>query len=164
MRPSNPSAALRLVISLAAVACFVPLAPACDDATAPPDAGTIVLKHDAGVDFVNGTLEDPGNYANSDLYATTNGDSGMKLATGGATVIDNRPITWFKNGGGLAMAFPDLASVPTSPAPTSADAMLHARTGNGFLLVAKNGDLVRGHVSDASATSLTLQWERVGAE
>lgn len=164
MRPSNPLAVVRFALSLAAVTALLPVAPACDDATAPPDAGTVTLEHDEGVDFVNGTFEDPGNYANSDLYATTNGDSGMKLATGGANVIDNRPITWFKTGGGLAGEFSDLASVPTTPAPTAADPMLHARLGNGFLLVAKNGDLVHGWISAASATSVTLEWARVTAD
>ncbi len=164
MRPSNPLAVLRIALSLAAVAALLPVAPACDDATAPPDAGTLTLKHDDGIDFVNGTLEDPGNYANSDLYATTNGVSGMKLATGGATVIDNRPITWFKTGGGLASEFAELAAVPTAPAPTAADPMLHARLGNGFLLVAKNGDLVHGWVAAASENSVTLQWARVLAD
>lgn len=143
---------------------LAPATTACDDATSPPDAGTVTLKHDDGIDLVNGTLEDPGNYSNSDLYATTNGDSGMKLATGGATVIDNRPITWFKTGGGFAGEFTDLASVPGSPAPTTADPMLHAKAGNGFLLVAKNGDLVRGWVQAASDSSVTLQWARVTGE
>jgi len=159
---ANPNALFRTVLSLVALA-FIAV-PACDDATSPPDSGTVVLTHDDGVDFVNGNLEDPGNFANSDLYATTNGDSGMKLATGGATVIDNRPITWFKNGGGISIEFPDLASVPASPAPTTFTAMLNAKTGYGFLLVAKNGDLVRGWVEEASKSSVRLQWARVTGE
>jgi hypothetical protein len=134
---------------------------ACDDASPPLDQGTVTVGADEGVDFATGALRAPGNYANSDLFFTANGDSGMKATTGGANPADNRPITWFRGGGGIAPTFPDLASVPTSPAPTTHDPLVHARANNGFLLRAKNGDLVRGWLARASAGSVTLQWQRV---
>lgn len=135
---------------------------ACDsDPTPPPDAGTVVLAHDGGVDFATGTVVTPGTYANTDLYASTNGDSGMKLATGGPTIVENRPINWFKTGGGIATEFPDLASVPVTPLPTAVDAMLHAKPSLGFLLETAAGDHVRGWISAASSSSVTIEWERV---
>ena len=135
---------------------------ACDsEATPPPDAGTVVLAHDEGVDFATGTTVTPGTHSNTDLYASTNGDSGMKLTTGGATIIENRPISWFKTGGGIATEFPDLASVPVTPLPTAVDAMLHAKNSLGFLLETADGDYVRGWISSATSSSVTIEWERV---
>lgn len=134
---------------------------ACGDDAAPPAGGTITLARDEGVDFGTGKVRDPGNYANSDLFATANGDSGMKLASGGDNPTHNRPITWFFTPGGLPSQFPDLASVPRAPLPTGAEQLVHAKTGNGFLLETADGDHVRGWLAAASATSITIEWQRV---
>ena len=134
---------------------------ACDDDAPPPDAGTVTLAHDQGVDFGTGRARDPGNFSNSDLFATSNGDTGLKLSSGGDSPTQNRPITWFRSGGGLPAEFADLASVPSSPLPTTADQLIHGKTGNGFLLETADGDHVRGWLAAASATSVTIQWERV---
>lgn len=148
----------KLLVALT-VAAVSPLL-ACGDDAAPPDAGTITLGRDQGVDFGTGKVRDPGNYANADLFATHNGDAGMKLATGGDNPTHNRAITWFRNGG-LPGQFPDLASVPKAPLPTTSDQLVHAKTGNGFLLETADGDHVRGWLATASATSVTLEWQRV---
>jgi hypothetical protein len=137
---------------------------ACDDAGAPPDAGNATLAKDQGLDFATGRVRDPGNFGNSDLFASANGDSGMKLASGGASPTDNRPITWFQTSVGIYTEFPDLASVPSAPAPTTVDHLVHAKSGYGFLLVTAQGDLVRGWLRTASATSVTVDWQRVLAE
>lgn len=137
---------------------------ACDDASPPPDEGTVTLAGEQGIDFATGATRVPGNYANSDIFFTQNGDAGMKATTGGDNPTVNRPITWFRTGGQIAQIFPDLASVPTGPAPTTYDALVHAKVQNGFLMRAKNGDLVRGWLAAASAGSVTLQWERVAGE
>ncbi len=142
------------LLSLASLACD-------SDPSAPPDSGTVVLATDGGVDFATGLVHSPGTYVNSDLYASPNGESGMKLTTGGPTIIVNRPVSWFKTGGGIATEFPDLASVPVTPLPTTVDAMLHAKTSLGFLLETAAGDHVRGWIASATSSSVTIQWERV---
>lgn len=152
----------RLAAALVAtlVAAF---AGACDDDAPPPDTGTATLQHDQGVDFGSGRTVTPGNFGNADVYVTTNGDSGMKLATGGSSPVDNRPITWFRTGGGLPAEFADLAAVPSAPEPTTFDANLHVKVGQGFLVKTKRGDLVRGFVASADATTISLAWARVVA-
>jgi hypothetical protein len=163
MRSFRPSQ-LALVLPLGLVALFA-LGLGCgDDGGPPPDAGTVSIANDQGIDFSSGALEDPGNYANSDIFATANGDSGMKVVTGGNNPTHNRPITWFRTGGGIAPQFSDLASVPSAPAPTAYDALVHAKSGNGFLVRAANGDLVRGWLSSATANTITVQWERIPTE
>ena len=138
------------------------LSSGCDaDATGAPESGTVNLGPDDGVDFQTGRKKTPGNYANADLVATANGDSGMRLASGGSSPTTSRPLLWFKNAGGLPQQFTDLASVPSSPEPTGSDVILNAKAGYGFLVEAKNGDLVRAWISAASAEDLTLQWARV---
>lgn len=140
---------------------LVALNVACADDSSPPDQGRVTLVNDQGIDFASGAVADPGNYANSDIYATNNGDAGMKLTTGGANPAANRPITWFRSGGGIPATFDDLASVPSAPPPTTYDALVHAKQNNGFLLRAENGDLVRGWLEAADASSVTVQWERI---
>lgn len=136
--------------------------PACDsDATGAPDSGTVSLGPDDGVDFQTGKKKSPGNFANADVIVTANGDSGMRMASGGSGPTTSRPLLWFKTAGGLPQAFDALASVPSTPAPTTADVILNAKTGYGFIVEAKGGDLVRGWVSAASASSVTLEWARV---
>jgi len=137
---------------------------ACGNDAAPPDAGTVVVAHDQGIDFGTGRLRDPGNYSNCDLFATANGDGGLKLSTGGDLPTDNRPVTWFRTGGGFPQEFADLGSVPTAPLPAAVDGLVHAKPGYGFLLLTADGDHVRGWLEAASGTSVTLQWARVPAE
>jgi hypothetical protein len=125
------------------------LALACGDDAPPPDAGTATLGRDQGVDFGSGRVRDPGNFGNSDLFASANGDSGMKLASGGASPTDNRPVTWFQTSVGIYTVFPDLAGVPSAPSPTTVDHLVHAKPGYGFLLVTADGDLVRSWLAAA---------------
>jgi len=148
----------KLLVALALTAVSPLLA--CGDDAAPPDAGTITLERGQGIDFGTGKVRDPGTYANADLFSTFNGDAGMKLTTGGDNPTHNRAITWFRNGG-LPAQFPDLASVPKAPLPTTWEQLIHAKTGNGFLLETADGDHVRGWLAAASESSVTIEWQRV---
>jgi len=150
---------MRLALLLVALLAFVGPA-ACDsEGASGPVAGTLTLTHDQGVDFHTGRLVDPGNFANSDLYATNSG-SGLKLATGGDNPTVNRPVNWFLNAGGLHRVFESLAAVPDEP-PTEdmTDSLVKAKTGNGFIATTHRGALVRGWVSSADTESVTLVFE-----
>lgn len=135
-------------------------APACDaDGEGGPLAGSVTLAHDQGVNFHTGRLVVPGNFANSDLYATSNG-SALKLATGGENATVNRPANWFLSAGGIHRTFASLAEVPAEP-PTAemTDSLIKAKTGNGFIVTTHSGALVRGWVSAADAESATIVFE-----
>lgn len=134
-----------------------------DDASAPPQSGSTTLTKNTGLDFTTGALKNPGTYANSDLYATENGDSGMRLATGGDNPTDNRPSVWFRNAGSVLRTFASLDEVPTD-APTGVDFMTNAKTGYGFVLESVDGDLIRGWIKSATATSVSIEWDRLPLE
>ena len=150
------------------IRCLLPLLSlmllACaDDASPPPMSGSTTLTRNTGLDFTTGALMNPGTYANSDLYATENGDSGMRLATGGDNPTDNRPSIWFRNAGNVLRTFASLSEVP-SDAPTGVDFMTNAKTGFGFVLESVDGDLIRGWISNATATSVSIEWDRLPAQ
>jgi hypothetical protein len=131
-----------------------------DEASAPPQSGSTILTRGTGLDFTTGRLENPGTYANTDLYATENGDSGMRLATGGDSPTQNRPIIWFRNAGMVLETYDSLSEVPTDR-PTGVDFLTNAKTGYGFVLQSIDGDYIRGWISNATATSVSVEWDRL---
>jgi hypothetical protein len=114
--------------------------------------------HEQGVDMVAGEFQDPGTFANSDLFAKDNGDA-LKLSTGGPNAIHTRSAEWFQTGG-TADVFATLDEVPNSPIPSGDGLPLtKAKVGNGFIIEASDGNLFKGHILDASATSVTVEYE-----
>jgi len=123
-----------------------------------PQPGSATFGHEEGVDLVTGEVMDPGTFANSDLFAKTNGDL-LKLYSGGETSAKNRPVEWFQNGG-TADDFESLDDVPSTPLPTDDGLPLtHASAQNGFIVQASDGTYFKGYILSASATSLTLEYE-----
>lgn len=121
---------------------------------------TVTLSLDEGVNMVTGEHMDPGNFGNSDLYTSANGDD-IKLSTGGDTIIASRAAEWFQTGG-TADVFSGLDMVPNTPLPTGSGLpLIHAKTGNGFIIQASSGTYFKGYVSAASATSATIEYEPV---
>ncbi len=150
--------ALAAVLALAAT-----LSGGCDsgsdgggsDAASP--SGTVTFGHHQGVDFQTGALMDPGTFANSDLYAATNGSSGLNLLPGGQTSANTRAVDWNVLGG-VPQTYTSLAAVPDA-APTATATLVNAKTGNGGVVANKAGGRTRVWISSASATSVTLQFE-----
>ena len=121
---------------------------------------TATFGADEGVDMVDGEHMVPGNFANSDLFAQANGNN-LKLSTGGPTIVKTRAAKWFLNGG-IADVFSGLDTVPNTPLPTGDGfPLIHAKTGNGFIVEASNGGYFKGYVSAASATSVTIEYEPI---
>lgn len=159
MAHPNPTVLVRALTFTALL--VAALTPACgDDATPPPATGTATLTKNTGLDLTTGQVVTPGNYRNSDLFATENGSSGLRLATGGANPTDNRPIVWFRNAGNVLRTFASLSEVPTDT-PSFADTLPNAKTGYGCVLRTAGGDHVRCFVSSATATSVTIEWDRL---
>ncbi len=116
--------------------------------------------HEVGVDMLTGEIMDPGNFANSDLFAKANGDA-LKLYTGGPTSAKNRPVEWFQTGG-TADHFQSLDEVPNEPLPTADGLPLNqADTGNGFIVIVSSGQPFKGRITAASATSVTVEYEPI---
>jgi len=145
-----------LCLSLA-VAC---VAAGCDSSDpGDPASGEVTFGADEGVDLFSGKVRDPGNYANSDLFASANGD-GLKLSTGGEDIVHSRPVNWFKTGGGVAQRFDSLAEVPTDPPADGAviEPLINARTGNGFVVERADGGYTRGWIKSADTSSVTIEF------
>lgn len=124
-------------------------------------SGTVVIEAGQGVSFATGQLRSPGNFKNSDLFASANGTA-LKLATGGPSPTTNNPVTWFRTAGGVHETFANLDEVPTTlPTADDTEALVRAAAGNGFVAQAHDGGYVRGWISTADRTSVTLQWRRV---
>lgn len=123
-----------------------------------PVSGTVTFGADEGVDLRTGKKKDPGNYANSDLYASQNGGA-LKLATGGDSPTDNRLVNWFKSGGGIPRTFASLADVP-SDKPTDAmfESLLHAEPGQGFVIERADGGFTRGWLASADGSAVTIEF------
>lgn len=132
---------------------------ACDSAeSVDPVAGTVSFGADEGVDMLRGTVQDPGNFQNSDLFASRNGGA-LKLSTGGANPTVNRPVTWFKNGGGVPQKYDSLAEVPNDLPPNEQpEPLLTTQVGNGFVLQRKDGGYSKGWIEAASGESITVQF------
>lgn len=134
------------------------LAACADDATGPA-SGTLSIGPDEGLDLVAGRLRSPGNFANSDLYAAANGDQGLELLTGGPNATKNRPVVWFKGGGGLPTTFASFDEVPgTLPDASSTAPMLHAKAHYGFVLQTRTGTYIKGWLEAANGTSVTVRF------
>ncbi|MFO0745686.1 MAG: hypothetical protein U1F43_08435 [Myxococcota bacterium] len=131
----------------------------CDSpSSGPAVSGTVTLHADDGVDLHSGKVQTPGNFKNSDLYASSNGSS-LELASGGATPTQNRPVNWFVTPGGVNETFESLAAVPDDlPSGTSGTPLVHAKTGNGFVVERKDGGYSKGWVKAADATSVTIEF------
>lgn len=135
-----------------------------DEASAPPQSGSTILTRNTGLDFTTGDLVSPYDF-DTDLYATENGESGMRLATGGKDATHNRPVIWFRNAGGVLRTFASLSEVPTDrPANDSTVPLPNAKTGYGFVLQSIDGDYIRGWISSATATSVSIEWDRLIAD
>ena len=136
------------------------LAAGCGDgeaASGPTYPVTTTFGHEQGVDMLTGEMQDPGNFANSDLFAKDNGDA-LKLSTGGDNAINTRSAEWFQTGG-TADTFQGIDAVPNGPAPSGYGLPLtKAKVGNGFIIAVSDGSLFKGHIIDASATSVTVTY------
>ena len=133
---------------------------ACDSGGASgPVSGTLTLAKDQGVDFHTGQLQVPGNFKNSDIYSASNGTA-LELMTGGDNPTANRPVNWFVGNGGVHQTFASLADVPdVPPSADMTEVLVHAKTGNGFIVTTHRGALVRGWVASADASSVTIEFE-----
>ena len=124
-------------------------------------SGTIALGPDRGIDFANGDAVSPGNWGNSDVFATANGDS-LKLTAGGPTPTKNRPVDWFRTAGNVHKKYDSLADVPnTKPTSATYPSLLHAEVGHAFSVQTMEGDYVKGRVTAASAVSVTIEYVSV---
>jgi hypothetical protein len=154
------------VVDLLAVLLILPWAvlAACADDPTGPRAGMLTMGADEGLDFVAGSVRSPGNFQNSDLYASANGDLGLKLMTGGADPTKNRPILWFKGAGGLPTTFDAFDDVPNTPAAdTDTEQLTHAKTHYGFVLETHTGTQVKGWITVADKDSVTIQFGPLAA-
>ncbi len=113
---------------------------------------------DGGVDMTTGAVQVPGNFANSDLFASANGGH-LKLATGSDKPTTNRPVNWFIGAGGVAATFAGLDDVPDDrPDAATTQALPHAKTGNGFVLMTSRGTWFKGFIREATATQITVEY------
>ncbi|MCA9513552.1 MAG: hypothetical protein KC635_01265 [Myxococcales bacterium] len=150
---------------LAAVLALAPLA-ACDSAGGGSHvtSGTVTFSIEQGVDFYSGQVVDHANYQNADLIGTSSG-TGVKLATGGPSPTENRPVNWFLGTGGVHQTFASLAEVPTTrPDSTMTASLVKAKAGNGFVLEAHGGAYVHGWIQSADGQTVTIQFEAAPAE
>ncbi len=146
------------VLGLLLILPWVALAACADDPTG-PRAGTLTMGADEGLDFVTGAVRSPGNFQNSDLYASANGDLGLKLMTGGADPTKNRPILWFKGAGGLPATFETFDAVPnTAAADTDTEQLTHAKAHYGFVLETHTGTQIKGWIAAADKDAVTIQF------
>ncbi len=141
------------------------LVAACDTSTssssvnASATSGVVTLGTDEGIDFTTGVVQQPGNFGNSDLYTSQNG-SAMKLTSGGANIVDVRPVSFFQTSGGVYPIYADLDDVPNVRPEASMKLPLpKADVGNGFTILTASGAYTKGFVVSASATSVTIQYE-----
>ncbi len=132
--------------------------------TSAPSAGTVTLRAEEGVNFTTGAHQKPGNFKNSDLFATNGGSAGLKLAPGGPDATSPELCTFFIGAGGKPTSYDNLAAVPdTLPtAATSQPALPHATAKNGFVVKNHTGSgYTKGWVSAASASEVTIEWVRL---
>ena len=124
-------------------------------------SGTVTLTADTGIDFTTGVFQAKGNYVTSDIYATA-GSGYLKLASGGPSPTKNRPVDFFLGPGGIHETFANLAAVPAvTPDPEKTQSLVHAKTGNGFVVVGSDGSVTRGYIEQADATRVVIIYDRV---
>lgn len=138
---------------------------ACDSDTAGEGPGsalgrtTLTLGAENGVDFSTHAKVDKANFANSDLFATDNGDA-LKLATGSDKPTTNRPVNFFLGSGGIHQTFGSLDEVPGDKPDASLTASLpKAKTGNAFVVQGADGAYTKGWIQSATASTVTIVFE-----
>lgn len=147
------------VIAFALLA-LVSLAACADEASDPPAAGRVTFGRDQGVSFTTGAVMAPGNFSNTDVFASANG-SWLKLSSGGSSPTVTRPMAWYLNGGGIPVEFQAMGEVPDTDPSDSASYIGNAKPHLAFVVETALGDSVRGWIEAGDATSVTLQWERI---
>jgi hypothetical protein len=131
---------------------------ACDDGGSVQASGTITLSADQGVNLVTGQLQDPGNFANSDIFTSTSGAT-LKLSTGGSDPTVNRPVTWFRSVGGIVPTFGALDEVPDiRPDDSMTASLVIPETGNGFVVKNADGSYTRGWLQSVGGSSVTIEF------
>ena len=133
---------------------------ACAEADSPgfEGHGEVSLSADTGIDCATGTFQAKGNFANSDLFATA-GSNHLKLSTGGSSPTKNRPVNFFLGPGGIHEKFASLDAVPAEPPPADmTQSLVHAKTGNAFVLMRADGGYTRGWVKSADGVKVTIQY------
>lgn len=159
-RPTRTTSALLLA------AAFWVIPSGCDDTVAPSGHAStpniVVLGAETGVEFATAMKMVPGNYANSDVYATANGDH-LKLTVGGPSPTKSRLAHWYKTGGGVNQTFDALAVVPTEiPVEEIHEpSLLKAQVGNAFVVETMHGAYVKGWLSQASQDTVTIEFSFV---
>ena len=124
-------------------------------------SGKVTLNADNGIDFTTGVFQAKGNYATSDIYATSGGQH-LKLASGGPSPTKNRPVDFFLGAGGIHETFGSLDQVPAiSPDATKTQALVKAKTGNGFVVENSDGSVTRGWIAEATDTFVRIHYDRV---
>ena len=151
------------------VTLIVCLAGGCDDpgggSGVPADtssgskSGTVTIGAEEGIDFNKGTKVSSANFQNSDIYATKAGGH-LKLAPGGPTPIEYRPINWFLTPGNVHEEFATLADVPDeAPTDTSGTAHPNPETGNAFVVQHSEGGYTKGFLKEVTSLSVTIEFE-----
>jgi len=128
--------------------------------------GALTIKKDQGIDFTRHQITDPGNFANSDIYAVDNGHA-LKLLSGGVkseisgkfTSTSSQPVTWFMTGG-VAEEFSSLAEIPVELPKKPYQPLLHAKKGNGFIVKNAQGfGYTRGRIVDSAPSFVTIEFD-----
>ncbi|HIA04533.1 MAG TPA: hypothetical protein EYN66_21995 [Myxococcales bacterium] len=100
----------------------------------PTESKTITLNAETGINFETGEYLKPGNFKNSDVYATA-GKSYLKLTPGGPIPTQSNPVTWFKGAGGFHSTYSSLNQVPNSkPDDKGGKSLVKAKAGIGFVV------------------------------
>lgn len=145
-----------IALSVAFVGCDI------DSATSQVEtskaAGVVTISAEEGLDMVGGGLQQPGNFGNSDLYATSNGTA-LKLSPGGSNIVKTRVVTWFQTSGGVFPTYENINQVPNVKPTDGSLSLPRATTGNGFVLENSAGTFTKGYIVSASDTSVTIQFE-----
>jgi hypothetical protein len=147
----------RLATALLAATLLV----ACGDDAIVGTSGTVTLRAEQGVEFIDGTFQAVGNYRDSDMIARRSG-SNLMLVTGGPNPTVYRPINWFMGDGGLLRRFGSLAEVPKNAPPESmTQPNVLAREGHGFVALTSRGTWTRGFITAAAEGSVTIAFEHL---
>jgi hypothetical protein len=122
-------------------------------------AGTVTLNAETGIVFSSGEVLKPGNYKNSDIYATA-GSGYLKLTPGGLIPTESNPVTWFQGAGGFHSTYSSLKQVPSSkPSEESGYSLVKAKAGIGF--VVKNNvseGYTKGWISQGGSGKVIIEY------
>lgn len=139
---------------------FASLAACADEGSDPPASGRVTFARDQGVSFTSGAVMAPGNFSNTDVFASANG-SWLKLSSGGSSPTETRPMAWYLNGGGIPLEFQAMSEVPSTDPGDTVSYIGNAKPHLAFVVETALGDRVRGWIEAGDASSVTLQWERI---